>query len=72
MSTLPSTRNNVTTERRVRSAARQRGMVNTRTASTFYEHGQWWVENARTGAQWAVVDTLNGFDFEQITKGDEL
>jgi len=66
-------------EKRVRRAARLAGIVTSRNASTFFEHGQWWVENSRTGAQWSVCDsegaegvhTFEGFSFEQVTKGDE-
>lgn len=37
-----------------------------------FEHEQWWVEDARTGAQWAVNDTNIGvFDFEQVTFGKD-
>lgn len=43
---------------------------------SFFEHGQWWVEDTETGAQWAVNDaeTATGeesFDYEQVTQGDE-
>jgi len=52
----------------------------------FYEHGHWWVECKQTGAQWSVVDSEGGptvyvdgpdgqqigFDFEQVTEGEEL
>lgn len=63
-------------ERRIRAAARRAGIVNTRTISTWFEHGQWWVENCRTGAQWSVCDAsgpsaFDGFCFEQVTRGDE-
>ena len=39
-----------------------------------FEHGQWWITNLETGAQWAVVDaeggeSVDGFDFEQVTEG---
>jgi hypothetical protein len=42
----------------------------------FFEHGQWWLENGQTGAQWSVVDAegpgaIDGFDFEQVTQGEE-
>lgn len=37
----------------------------------FFEHGHWWIENAKTGAQYSVVDTDRGFDLEQVTQGDE-
>ncbi|MBU1621883.1 MAG: hypothetical protein KJ604_20700 [Gammaproteobacteria bacterium] len=41
-----------------------------------FEHGQWWITDLRTGAQWSCVDaegpgTVNGLDFEQVTEGDE-
>ena len=44
--------------------------------SADFEHGQWWITDWRTGAQWSVLDTsggrsFNGFDFEQVTQGDE-
>lgn len=42
-----------------------------------FEHGQWWITDRETGAQWAVNDaeTETGhehFDYEQVTEGDEL
>ena len=63
-------------EARVRRAARHKGIINTRNGSVFFEHGQWWVENVRTGAQWSVVDcqTAGGvdyLDFEQVSEGDQ-
>lgn len=75
---LNTERHTVAMERRVRRAARLAGLVTTRTASVFFEHGQWWVENSRTGAQWSVCDssgaegvhTFEGFSFEQVTQGD--
>lgn len=41
-----------------------------------FEHGQWWITEFGTGAQWSVNDaeTQTGeeyFDFEQVTQGDE-
>ena len=38
-----------------------------------FEHGQWWITDTRTGAQWSVVDAIggrsfDGFDFEQVTE----
>lgn len=38
--------------------------------STAFEHGQWWVI-CKCGASWSVVDTQDGFDFEQVSDGDE-
>jgi len=45
--------------------------------SANYEHGQWWITDFDTGAQWSVVDCWSGavgdyFGFEQVTEGDEL
>lgn len=42
----------------------------------FYEHGQWWINDRRNGAQWSVCDaegygSTNGFCFEQVTNGDD-
>lgn len=41
-----------------------------------YEHGQWWVTQPSTGAQWAVNDaegpgSTGGFCFEQVSAGEE-
>ncbi len=41
-----------------------------------FEHGQWWVHNAETGAVWSVVDAegghaIDGFDFERVSEGDD-
>jgi len=46
-----------------------------RKLSTFFEHGQWWVEHRTTGAQWSVCDAeglgiIGGFCFEQVTRGE--
>ena len=76
---LDCERNTKSMERRVRAAARLAGLVTSRTARTFFEHGQWWVEHATTGAQWSVCDsegaagvhTFNGFSFERVTEGEE-
>ena len=40
------------------------------------EHGQWWVTDRDTGAQWSVMDTaghpsVDGFDFAQVTPDEE-
>jgi len=48
----------------------------TRKFQADFEHGQWWVTELGTGAQWSVVDcqTQGGvdyLDFEQVTQGDE-
>ncbi len=36
-----------------------------------FEHGQWWITNLDSGAQWSVVDAdggpaIDGFDFERV------
>lgn len=36
-----------------------------------FEHGQWFVTCVDCGAQWSVNDSSDGFDFEEITEGDE-
>ena len=44
-----------------------------RTFSVDFEHGQWWVTDRSTRAQWSAVDaeggrSAYGFDFEQVTE----
>lgn len=61
-------------ERRIRSAAR--AILGHRRLQADFEHGQWWVTDLRSGAQWSVVDasgggSVDGFDFEQVTRGAE-
>lgn len=68
-------RNTKTMEKRVLAMARK--MLGTRNVSAFFEHGQWWVVNVKTGAQYSVVDaegpnTIDGFDLDQISDGDEF
>ena len=63
-----------TSVRRILRAAR--AVLGRRGLSAVYEHGQWWVEHRPSGAQWSVVDaegggSVDGFDFEQVTQGDE-
>lgn len=41
-----------------------------------FEHGQWWITHPPTGASWSVVDaegpgTVDGYDFEQISEGED-
>ena len=69
-------------KRRVLKAARWRlgvqGPYGRSDYQADFEHGQWWVTDRRTGAQWSVVDcrTAEGpsgvdyLDFEQVTQGD--
>ena len=40
-----------------------------------FEHGQWWVTDLDTGAQWSVVDEepgTDGFGFEQVSRGEGM
>ena len=69
---LKTETNTRTMERRVRIAARSvLGLGYS--VQTDFEHGQWWVTDLKAGRQWSVVDanTLSGFDFEQVTQGEE-
>lgn len=73
---LRSSVNTEAMEAAVRGAARKILGFTASRCRTIYEHGHWWVEDAKTGAQWSVVDSSGGisvfgFDFEQVTKGDE-
>lgn len=78
MTRLDTERNNRRIETRVRRGARAAGLVTIRNGRSFFEHGQWWIENADTGAQWSVHDsagaegvhTFEGFCFEQVTRGE--
>jgi predicted cupin superfamily sugar epimerase len=38
-----------------------------------FEHGQWWITDLDSGAQWSVNDCTGPacFDFEQVTRGEE-
>ena len=59
-------------ERKVRADAHSQLNLPNKHLRSFFEHDQWWVEDARTGAQWAVNDTNIGvFDFEQVTIGED-
>jgi hypothetical protein len=47
-------------------------MARHRRIQTDFEHGQWWVIDLDTGAQWSVCDATPGpFCFEQVTQGEE-
>jgi hypothetical protein len=62
--------NTIDVERRVMSAAvRKLNQVHHHLSCDF-EHGQWWSTCLDCGAQWSVVDTSDGLDFEQVTEGD--
>lgn len=68
--------NTRTMERRVMRAARFR-LGKGRRLQTDFEHGQWWITDLRTGAQWSVVDCqtpdgIDYLDFERVTEGEEL
>ena len=73
MTTL-KTENPKTNPRRILRAAR--AILGRRRLSAHFEHGQWWVTELHTGAQWSVADaegnpSVDGFDFEQVTPGEE-
>lgn len=63
--------------RRVLAAAvaRFRGVRSSRLQVDF-EHGQWWVTLLDSGAQYGVHDaeggdSIDGFSFEQVTRGED-
>jgi hypothetical protein len=78
---LKTEHNTPTMEARVRRAWRRWRFqqCGSRRAAGFsfdFEHGQWWVTDLDTGAQWSVVDaeggsSVDGFDFEQISYGED-
>jgi hypothetical protein len=78
---LKTERNTLTMCNRIRRAWRHWRLqkYGDRNASGFsfdFEHGQWWVTELGTGAQWSVVDaeggdSVDGFDFEQISYGED-
>lgn len=42
--------------------------------TTAFEHGQLWIHDNDTGANWSVIDEepgINGYGFERISQGDE-
>ena len=56
---------------------KRKGFYRRRVCSNF-EHGQWWITDLDTGAQWSVCDGVgfeadgfDGFCFELVTKGDD-
>lgn len=78
MARLNSTKDTKRMGTRVLRAFRKSGIVrkHIRRTDSFYEHGQWWVQHLDTGAQWAAQDcagysAVDGFCFEQVTRGDE-
>lgn len=63
-------------EKKVYRAAKERLGLDRRHCSAHFEHGQWWLTNIKTGAQWSVCDWqtpggLKYLDFEQVTGGEE-
>lgn len=57
-------------------AAAKRTLGRMKPLQADFEHGQWWITNTATGAQWSVNDaeTQSGtkyFDFEQVTEGED-
>lgn len=73
MAKLLTETNTRAVEQKVRSDARVQLQIPGKHLRSFFEHDQWWVEDARTGAQWTVNDTNIGvFDFEQVTLGEAL
>lgn len=75
---LMSETNTPAMERRVlHAAARARlGNGRDRRYQADFEHGQWWITETNTGAQWSAHDCQDAagvdyFGFEQVTKGDE-
>jgi hypothetical protein len=66
--------NTPTMETRILKAAHK--AFKRRNLRAFFEHGQWWIEHLPSGAQWSVCDASgpscpDGFDFEQVSRGDE-
>jgi len=81
MTELRSTINARIVERDVLSAALAAGLAEDgENLQTDFEHGQWWVTNLITGAQWSVCDAegteangvFDGFCFEQVSQGEQL
>ena len=71
MAKLLTETNTPAVDRKVRTAAHTQLHIPPTHLRSFFEHGQWWVEDARNGAQWSVCDSEPGsFFFEQVTIGD--
>jgi hypothetical protein len=52
--------------------ARRPKLARHRKFTCYFEHGQWWVSDLDTGAQWSVCDSEpGGFCFEQVSQGEE-
>lgn len=69
---LPSETNTPAIEREVESDFQYAEGVGAygHEGTAVFEHGQWWV-TCPCGAQWSVVDTSDGFGFEQVSEGEE-
>lgn len=61
-----------TVERAIRRAA-QAQLIGYGRIQADFEHGQWWLTDRDSGAQWSVCDDNSewGFCFEQVSQGDE-
>lgn len=73
---LKTEQNRPAIERRALRAARAILGGRRRRLNADFEHGQWWITDLDSGAQWSVVDasggrSVDGFDLEQVTPGDE-
>ena len=65
--------NSPAVERDIRRTARKLLGLSALNMQTDFEHGQWWVTERHTGAQWSVCDEYGelGFCFEQVTQGED-
>ena len=73
---LKTETNTLDMESQIRKAAYEALSIRGGQLQSDFEHGQWWITNQESGAQWSVVDaegglSVDGFDFEQVTEGDE-
>lgn len=66
---LNSETNTPSMQKKVLTAARL--ALGVRKLQADFEHGHWWITRPSNGAQYSVNDTLTGFDFEQVTRGDD-
>jgi hypothetical protein len=63
-------------ELRILAAARYSPEIGRRRLAADFEHGQWWVTDLDSGAQWSVCDAsggvaVDGFSFERVTEGED-
>lgn len=68
---LRTEQNTRRTERAVLRAARTQ--LGRRRLQADFEHGQWWITDLTSGAQWGAQDedSPSGFCFELVSRGDE-